>query len=84
MRTMILLRMASACVEVTAVVWMLRLTRLESLVRLNAALGLVGPVIFVLVSALGLAGMAGKLHPGRFLAIAAGVLLVLWGTRGSG
>ncbi len=78
---MVLLRGISACIEVAAVVLMLRLTRLESLVRLNAFLGLVGPLIFLLVSALGLAGMAGRVNPGRFLLVAGGVLLVVLGTR---
>lgn len=81
MQGMVLLRGISACIEVGAVLLMLRLTRLESLVRLNAALGLVGPLIFLLVSALGLAGMAGRIHPARFLLVAAGVALVLLGTR---
>lgn len=81
---MVLLRGISACVEVTAVLLMLRMTRIESLVRLNAALGLVGPGIFLAVSVLGLAGMAGRLQPGRFFLVALGVLLVLWGTRPSG
>lgn len=81
MQGMVLLRGISACIEVVVVLLMLRLTRMESLVRLNAALGLVGPLIFLLVSALGLAGMADRVHPGRFILVAGGVLLVLLGTR---
>lgn len=78
---MVLLRSLSAGIEVAAVLVMWRMTRLEAALRLNAGLGLVGPVIFLLVSALGLAGMAGRIHPGRFLLVAAGVLLVALGTR---
>lgn len=79
---MVLLRAISALVEVCAVIAMIRLSRVDALLRLNAALGLVGPTIFILVSLLGLAGMAERLHPGRFLLVAAGVLLVFWGSRG--
>ncbi|MFO7172672.1 MAG: DUF2619 domain-containing protein [Bacillota bacterium] len=83
MQGMVLLRGISACLEVTAVLLMLRASRLESLLRLNAVLGLVGPATFLAVSALGLAGLSGRLHPGRFLLVALGVLLVLLGTRPS-
>lgn len=76
-----LLRSISALVEISAVVIMYRLTRVEALLRLNAGLGIVGPVIFILVSALGLAGVAHKLNPWRLLLVAAGVGLVIWGTR---
>jgi hypothetical protein len=81
MLSMRLLRALSALIEVSAVVVMFRLSRLESLVRLNAALGLVGPVIFLLVSAIGLIGLAQKLNPLRFLLVLSGVCLVLIGTR---
>lgn len=80
-RGMVVLRALSAAVEVTAVLVMLRLSRIESLLRLNSVLGLIGPLIFLAVSALGLAGMVGRVGPGRFLLIAAGILLVILGTR---
>lgn len=80
-RGMVILRALSALVEVSAVLVMLRLSRIESLLRLNSVLGLIGPLIFLSVSALGLAGMVGRVNPGRFLLVAAGVLLVVLGTR---
>lgn len=76
-----LLRMISATVEVCAVVIMFRLTRLEALVRLNAGLGLIGPVIFLLVSAVGLIGLAHKLNPWKFMLVVAGIALVMLGTK---
>lgn len=81
MRAMVGLRLLSACVEVAAVLVMLRLTRVQDLLRLNAALGLVGPTIFLLVSALGLTALAAQVSPARFLLVALGVLLVVLGTR---
>lgn len=76
-----LLRSLSALVEISAVVLMFRLTRLDSLVRVNTALGLVGPAIFLLVSVLGVVGMAPKLNPWKFALLAAGLVLVMLGTR---
>lgn len=81
LRGMVVLRALSALVEVGAVFVMLRMTRLESVFRLNSALGLFGPLIFLGVSALGLAGMVGRVAPGRLLLLGVGVVLVLLGTR---
>lgn len=78
---MVLLRALSASIEVTAVLLMLRMARVEQALRLNAALGLVGPLIFLLVTALGLAGMADKISPLRLALVGAGFLMILWGTR---
>lgn len=78
---MVLLRGLSALIEVVAVVFMYRLTRLEAAFRLNSFLGLIGPLIFLGVSALGLAGLVGKVALGRLVLTAVGVLLVLLGTR---
>jgi hypothetical protein len=81
LRSMTLLRLISACIEVTAVYLMWRCTRVEQAVRLNAALGAVGPIIFTLVSLIGVWGLAGKVPTGKLFMVGAGVLLVLWGTH---
>lgn len=74
-------RMLSACVEVCAAVLLLRMADPRAMLRLNSLLGLVGPVIFITVSALGLAASLGRLQPGRLLIVLVGVGLVVWGTR---
>lgn len=74
-------RALSATIEVTAVLLLLRMQDVKEMIRLNSVLGLVGPVIFIVVSALGLATMAGKIAPGKLLLVLAGVVLVLLGTR---
>lgn len=79
------LRFLSATIEISAAVLMLRVGRLESAVSINAALGLVGPILFSLVSAIGLLGLAERLPLGKLLLIFGGVLLVLFGaTRPTG
>jgi hypothetical protein len=50
-------------------------------VRINAVLGSVGPFVFLGVSLLGIAGMAGEIPVQRLVLVAAGVTLVLLGTR---
>lgn len=79
---MAFIRLISATIEVTAVIIMWRLTTVDSALRLNSILGLVGPAIFILVSALGIAGMVVKVNPVRMAVIIVGVILVIWGTRG--
>lgn len=76
-----LARMLSACIEVSAAVLLLRMADPRAMLRLNSLLGLVGPVIFITVSALGLAASLGRLQPGRVLIVLLGVALVVWGTR---
>ncbi|MBP2017943.1 hypothetical protein J2Z79_001329 [Symbiobacterium terraclitae] len=76
-----LARMLSACIEVCAAVLLLRMADPRAMLRLNSLLGLVGPVIFITVSALGLAASLGRLQPGRVLIVLLGVALVVWGTR---
>lgn len=76
-----LMRVLSACAEVTAALLLLRMSDPRAMLRLNSLLGLVGPFIFIAVSALGLTASLGKIQPGRLLLVALGVALVLWGTK---
>lgn len=76
-----LMRALSAVVEVCAVLLLFRMQDSRSMLRLNGLLGLIGPLIFISVSALGLADSLGKVQPAKLALILAGVVLVVWGTR---
>lgn len=76
-----LMRGLSATVEVCAVMLLLRMQDVRQMIRLNGILGMVGPLIFISVSALGLAAGLGKIQPGRLGLILVGVILVVLGTR---
>lgn len=76
---MAFLRFLSASIEITAAIWMLRIGRVEAALGINALLGLVGPTLFALVSAIGIAGLAGQVSWGKLALIFTGVLLVLFG-----
>ncbi|HYF76933.1 MAG TPA: DUF2619 domain-containing protein [Symbiobacteriaceae bacterium] len=83
-RMMIGIRLArglSAAIEVTALLLLLRMNNIGDMVRLNGYLGMVGPVIFITVSALGLAGSIGAIQPAKLVLIAGGVILIVLGTR---
>jgi hypothetical protein len=76
-----LVRLLSATIEVTAVILLLRMHDVRSMLRLNAGLGMVGPLIFITVSALGLTASLGQVQPAKLVLILIGVVLVIIGTR---
>ena len=78
---MALLRMISGCIEIGTAFLFLRLKKVETALQLNAILGLVGPIIFLLVSALGLITIATKVSPVKIGLIALGVLFIVLGSK---
>ena len=79
-RAMAGVRLISASIELTAAYLMVR-SSLPRAVSINAVLGLAGPVIFTVVSALGIVGLAGRISPLRLIVVSIGVALVLLSTR---
>jgi hypothetical protein len=78
---MALIRMISGLLEIITAVFIIRLGRVDLALRLNALLGLIGPLIFILVSALGVAAIAVKLSWLRVGLLSLGIILVLLGTK---
>jgi hypothetical protein len=78
---MAFIRLLSGAIEVSAALIMLRLANLRSAVRINAVLGLIGPIILLSASLAGIAGMAGRVQTPKLLMIVLGVALILFGTR---
>lgn len=78
------LRYLSATVELVAATWMVRSGRVSTAVSINAALGLFGPTLFVIVSAVGIWGLAqsGSVSWARLGVIFAGVVLIIYGATG--
>lgn len=81
-KAMAFIRFASSMMEFCAALFMLHFARVDTAVNINAALGLVGPVIFISITALGVAGLAGQVSPAKLLLVVAGVVLIFIGTRG--
>jgi len=75
------LRFLSSAIECAAALYMLRLFRVQDALRLNAVLGLVGPTILILVTIIGVAGIAEKLSIERIALILVAVVLVFVATR---
>lgn len=78
---MIAVRLLSATAELTGAYLMYRLGRLEDAVRINAFLGVVGPAVLVLATAIGVAGLADRLPLPRLVLVLLGVAMVAFATR---
>ncbi|MFD2168948.1 YqhV family protein [Tumebacillus lipolyticus] len=76
------LRLLSGTIEVVAAILMLYFGSLQKAVQINAALALVGPTVLILVTSLGLLGLADRLEFWRMVVVMGGVGLILWGVRG--
>ena len=79
--TMALLRLLAGTLEISAGLLMVKLGRVESALKINAVLGLIGPVILTLVSGVGLLRLSTQLPWPRLTLVALGVLLIKWGTN---
>jgi hypothetical protein len=74
-------RFVSAALEATAATLMLRAGRVEAALRINGVLGLVGPLVLIAVTGLGLVGLSSRVPLDRLLLVLVGVYLILYGTR---
>ncbi|NLY73788.1 MAG: DUF2619 domain-containing protein [Firmicutes bacterium] len=82
LKNMAAIRVISGVLEIAAAFIFLRVGRVDSALRLNAMLGLVGPLVFIAVSALGIAAVAVRLPWYKIVMIVLGICLVLGGTKG--
>lgn len=71
--TMASLRLMSGSIEILAAIMMLRLATIEKALLVNSALALVGPLVLLTTTTIGLVGIAEKLSYGKMLWIIAGV-----------
>ena len=76
------LRLLSGTIEICAALLMIYFGTVQKAVMINAGLAMVGPTVLILVTTLGLIGMADKLEFWRMLVVMGGVGLILWGVRG--
>lgn len=73
------LRILSSMIEFSAALLMLKFNRVESALKVNAALALVGPTIMMCVMAIGLFGLAGKIQLQKMVYVILGVGLIFYG-----
>mgnify|MGYP006280696485 FL=1 len=78
---MILIRLLSSFIELTAAFFMFYFKDIEIAIRLNALLGFVGPIVLITVTFLGLTEISSQISTVKLLMICGGVALIILGTR---
>lgn len=78
---MALLRVIAGCMDILVALLMLRYNDIEKALILNSSLALVGPIIFIIATTIGLVGLADKISLSKFLWIIFGVGCILYGIK---
>ncbi len=73
------LRFLSSSVEFTAALLMLHYNNVETAFKINSLLALVGPLVMISVTSLGLVGLAGKMSLPGMVSVVMGVALIFIG-----
>ncbi|MDQ0154063.1 YqhV family protein [Robertmurraya andreesenii] len=80
---MALLRMLSGSIEIFAAFLFLKVNEVEKALIINSSLALIGPIILILTTTIGLFGVAEKVSLTKMLWIICGVGLILYGVKSS-
>lgn len=75
------LRLLSGFIEIIAALLMLKYNKVETAFEINSLLALVGPSVLMLVTSLGLVGLAEKLHFSRMFMVVLGVAIIFFAVR---
>lgn len=78
---MALMRILSSLIEFSAAMLMLKFNRVDMAFKINSALAVVGPTIMIIVTTMGLVGLANKISYSRMAIIFLGVTLIFVGMR---
>ncbi|WP_430010629.1 DUF2619 domain-containing protein [Metasolibacillus fluoroglycofenilyticus] len=78
---MIWLRILSGSVDIFAALIMYKLDNLEKAFIVNTSLALVGPIIFIITTGIGLAGMQDKISLPKMLCLFSGIFLIFISLR---
>lgn len=78
---MALLRIVSGSIEIMVAILFLKYNNLEKALMLNSSLALVGPIILITTTTIGLFGIAEKITFTRLLWVFGGVACILFGLK---
>ncbi|WP_282935750.1 YqhV family protein [Paenibacillus sp. RC67] len=73
------LRLFSGTIEILAALLMLRLNQIDKALMVNTGLAMVGPLVLLTTTTLGLVGLAEKLSFGKMIWVIAGVSCIFIG-----
>lgn len=73
------IRVLSGTLELCAGLLIMHFNNVETAIKINAVLAVIGPTVLILVTTLGLAGIADKVSLSKMLIILSGVTLIFIG-----
>ncbi|MDR6997623.1 YqhV family protein [Neobacillus niacini] len=76
---MALLRILSGCIEISAAILMIKFNSVEKALMVNSSLALVGPIILILTTTIGVLGLVGSISLYKIAWIFLGVCFILIG-----
>lgn len=74
---MILLRILSGSIEITAATFMFKFNDLEKAFQINTLLALVGPCVLLITTGIGIAGLSDKISFAKVVCLFSGIVLIL-------
>ncbi|WP_010274071.1 YqhV family protein [Paenibacillus senegalensis] len=77
--SMAALRVISGTLEILAAIWILRLNQVDKALMVNTGLAVVGPLVLLTTTTIGLVGIADKISLGKFAWIIVGVSCIFIG-----
>jgi hypothetical protein len=77
-----LLRVMSGSFEIIAAIIIFKLNNVEKALIVNSSLALVGPLVLIVTTTVGLLGISEKLSATKILCVFLGVMLILIGIKG--
>lgn len=77
----VILRLLSGSIELSAAMLMIKFNDLEKAFYINSLLALVGPVVLIVTTGIGLTGLSEKISLTRMVCLFAGILLILYSLK---
>lgn len=78
---MALLRIISGSIEITAALIMIKLNEVSKALMVNSLLAIVGPLVLLTTTTIGLVGLSDRISWSKIMLIMAGVSLILYAIR---
>lgn len=78
---MALLRVLSGSIDIFAAYLMLRFNDVQKALIINSSLVLVGPIVFIIATTVGLVGLTGQISLSKIIWVFVGVGCILYGVK---
>lgn len=77
----IILRLLSGSIELSAAMLMIKFNDLEKAFYINSLLALVGPIVLIVTTGIGLTGLSEKISLTRMVCLFAGIILIIYSLK---